>query len=295
MHKLWFVLLMLSDFGTAAAGVYRWQDENGNPHFSDRPRQGAERVTLKPGYAFLHVEHVYDGDTILLVDGRRVRLLGINTPEVEGRNKSEEAGGEQAKRWLMEALKDTRIRLVEDTEKLDKYGRFLAHVFTERNRHVNLELVRQGLAAVNIYPPNLQYTDALVAAQEEAEAAGRGIWSRPEYAPKPSSQISNKNGKGWQRVTGQVTALRTTRKFVYLKFTDRFDVRIERKNLALFPDINGYVGKAWEVRGWLNRSKNHFSMLIRHPSAIKNLSAQQSPSIFPTSGNGRQRTDHRFR
>ena len=283
----WLVLLCY--WPANAADVYRWQDQNGNPHFSDRPSQDAEVVTIKPGYAFVHVEQVYDGDTVLLADGRKVRLLGINTPEVEGRNKSEEAGGGEAKRWLTEVLKkDTRVRLVGDVEKQDKYGRTLAHLFTEQKKHINLELVRTGLAAVNIYPPNLHYADALMAAQDDAETAGKGIWGRPDYAPKPVDQISNQNRKGWQRLTGQVTGLRQTRKFVYLTFTDRFDARIELKNLALFPDLNDYAGNTLEVRGWLNQSKGHFSMLIRHPSAIKILAAGKSLSIFPASGNVQQ-------
>jgi hypothetical protein len=41
--------------------------------------------------------------------------------------------------------------------------------------------------------------------------------------------------------------------------------------LKLFPDLNDYIGQKIEVRGWLNRTKKHFSMLIRHPSAIKAL------------------------
>ena len=267
-------LVLLCCCSASAAEVYRWQDENGKPHFSDRPKPGSEIIALDPGYAFVHIKQVYDGDTVLLADGRKIRLLGINTPEVEGRNKTEEAGGDEAKRWLTELLKDTRVRLVSDVEKQDKYGRTLAYLFTEQKKHINLELVREGLAAVSIYPPNLQYADALMAAQNDAEAAGKGIWSRPEYAPKPVSQIATQNHKGWQRLTGQVTGLRQTRKFVYLTFTDRFDVRIERKNLALFPDLNDYVDKNLEVRGWLNQSKGRFSMLIRHPSAIKILAVQ---------------------
>lgn len=255
-----------------AVDIYHWQDEKGRPHFSDKPRQSAEIVSLKPGYAFYHIAQVYDGDTVLLADGRKVRLLGINTPEVEGRNKTEESGGEEAKRWLSDQYGGARVRLVQDVEKHDKYGRILAHLFTEKKQHINLELVRTGLAAVTIYPPNLQYVDALVAAQDDAEKSGRGIWSRPEYVPKQAEQITGKNYRGWQRIVGQVIGMRRTRKFAYLELTDSFEARIELKNLALFPALDGYRGKTVELRGWLNKSKGRFSMLIRHPNAIKILS-----------------------
>ncbi|MGR9114488.1 MAG: thermonuclease family protein [Gammaproteobacteria bacterium] len=275
MQRLLIGWLVLSScWSVACAEVYRWLDATGRAHYSDRPGPGAESIALNPGYAFTHIKQVYDGDTVLLADGRKIRLLGINTPEIEGRNKTEEAGGEEAKRWLNDKFNGTRIRLVHDVEQQDKYGRTLAHLFTERKQHINLELVREGLATVNIYPPNLQYAQALISAQNEAEAAGRGIWSRPEYAPKPVDQITHKNYKGWQRLTGHPLGIHQTRKFVYLKFGDRFDARIERKNSALFPDLSDYIGKTLELRGWLNRSKGRFSMLIRHPSAVKILTDQ---------------------
>ncbi|MGR9046885.1 MAG: thermonuclease family protein [Gammaproteobacteria bacterium] len=274
MHKLLLGgCLLLYGWQAHAADVYRWHDQNGRTHFSDKPRPGAEIVDLEPGHAFSHIARVYDGDTVLLADGRKVRLLGINTPEVEGRNKTEEAGGEEARRWMTEKFNGVRVRLAQDVEKRDNYGRTLAHLFTEQQRHINLELVKAGLAAVTIYPPNLQYTDALVAAQDDAEKAGRGIWSQPAYAPKPAGQISGKNYKGWQRIVGRIIGLRQTRKFVYLELNGSLDARIERKNLALFPDLSSYRDKTLELRGWLNKSRGRFSMLIRHPSAIKILSA----------------------
>ncbi|PKM11079.1 MAG: nuclease [Gammaproteobacteria bacterium HGW-Gammaproteobacteria-3] len=256
---------------TATAEIFQWRDSQGGQHFSDRAEAGAEIIAIDPGYSFHIVKYVYDGDTVQLSDGRKIRLLGINTPEIEGRNKTAEAGGIEAKRWLTEALRNVRVRLVTDSEKKDKFGRTLAHVFTDQKRHVNLELVKAGLAAVNIYPPNLLYADALVAAQNDAEAASLGIWGRTDYAPLSAGQISSHHHKGWRRITGQVKGLRNTRKFVYLKFNPQFDIRVERSNLKLFPDLNDYIGQKIEVRGWLNRTKKHFSMLIRHPSAIKAL------------------------
>jgi hypothetical protein len=52
-------------------------------------------------------------------------------------------------------------------------------------------------------------------------------------------------------------------------FSSRFEARIERQWQSLFPDVNDYLGKTVEVRGWFSKSGNHFSLLIRHPSAIK--------------------------
>jgi len=68
----------------------------------------------------------YDGDTIVLEDGRKIRLLGINTPEVQHKGKMADAGGEDAKTWLINKLRHSKVRLEFYFDKTDKYGRTLA-------------------------------------------------------------------------------------------------------------------------------------------------------------------------
>jgi micrococcal nuclease len=267
MRRILSLLLLCLAYWVNAE-IYGWQDEAGNAHYSDRPEKTAKVLDIKPGYGFYRVKRVFDGDTLMLEDGRKVRLLGVNTPEVEHRNQPGQAGGEEAKRWLAEKLQNRKVRLQTDAEATDKYGRTLAHVFTDRKEHVNLQLVEQGLAAVNIYPPNLLYAEALVKAERSAQQAGSGIWRRPEYAPIPVNRLPAFGHSGWTRITGRVVDLRSSRKFVYLKFSNKFEARIEKQGLSMFPDLRNYLQQPVEVRGWLNKYKGGYSMLIRHPSAI---------------------------
>lgn len=264
------LILLLSLPTWVSAEVYQWQDANGKKHFSDHPNSlNAEKIAIKAGYSFARVKTVYDGDTVVLEDGRKIRLLGVNTPEVQHRDKAADAGGEEAKNWLMTKLKDTKVRLETDVEKTDSYGRTLGYLFTESKENINVSLVAAGLAAVSIFPPNLKYVKELVNASQQAEVAKLGIWQRPEYTPIPVEQLTEAGHSGWTRIVGKVRTVNPARKFVYLEFSDRFDVRIEKEWLSLFPDLNSYQDKTIEVRGWLNKRKDKFSMLIRHPSAIK--------------------------
>ncbi|MGZ5623024.1 MAG: thermonuclease family protein [Methylobacter sp.] len=267
MRILLVLLLCLS--GWVRADIYEWQDANGSKHFSDRPVADAKKIDIKPGYDFYRVKTVYDGDTVVLEDGRKIRLLGINTPEVQHRDKPADAGGEEAKRWLIDKLKNSKVRLEIGAEKTDKYGRTLAHLFTEKKEHINLQLVAEGLAAVSIYPSEQYYVDELVKAQEQAEQAKLGIWGRPEYAAIPVGSLTEDGHQGWTRLVGKVANINRARKSIYLEFSPEFEARIENKWLDLFPDVNGYLGKTIEVRGWLNKRAGRLSMLIRHPSAIK--------------------------
>jgi micrococcal nuclease len=271
LMKLLLVLLMGCSV-SACADVYQWQDAKGSKHFSDRVSSNSKKIKIKPGYSYYKVERVFDGDTVKLEDGRKIRLLGINTPEVQHRNQAVQAGGETAKRWLTDKLKNQKVRLVADVEQTDKYKRTLAYLFTENKEHINVALVEMGLAAVNIYPPNLQYVNELVEAGNRAEHAKRGIWQQTEYAVIPVDRLGNDGHSGWTRLMGKVSVVRNSRKYVYLEFSDVFQARIEKKWLPLFPDINSYRGQTVEVRGWLNKNRGGWSMLIRHPSAMKIIS-----------------------
>ena len=266
LPALLILVLCLPDWG--CADIYQWKDAKGGEHFSDHSHPDAKPLTIKPGYAFYSVKTVYDGDTVQLEDGRKIRLLGINTPEIQHRDKPTEAGGEEAKAWLVNKLQHTKVRLEIGEEKTDKYGRTLAHLFTENKEHINLSLVKAGLATISIYPPNLRYVDELRAAERQAEQHRLGIWNRPEYAAIPVGRLSESGRFGWTRVVGKVIAVRNSQRFVYLVFSNGFEARIEREWLSLFPDVNDYVGKTVEVRGWLNKSNDHFSLLVRHPATL---------------------------
>jgi len=251
------------------AEVFQWVDNQGRRHYSDRPHQNADILTINPGYSYQKVRKVYDGDTVLLMNGQKVRFLGINTPEVAHRDKEADAGGEEAKKWLIRKLKNKRIRLERDVEKKDKYGRLLAYVITEDGIHLNLELVKEGLATANIYPPNLKYVDEFLAAQDRAENARRGLWAYQQYASQPFTQLQQGNLRGWKRVTGVIKNIKQTRRNIYLQFDDNFSIKIKRWAMDLFPELEQYRGKKVEVRGWLHKSKGKITMLVRHPGSIK--------------------------
>jgi endonuclease YncB( thermonuclease family) len=121
------------------------------------------------------VEYVHDGDTIFLDDGRKVRLLGINTPEI---GENAQCGGDEATSALRALLPEgTPVWVLADTEPLDQYGRSLLWVFLPDGTNVNLELVRGGFAGVEQYAPNWLYRDELGAAEESARSSSAGLWA----------------------------------------------------------------------------------------------------------------------
>ncbi|OQX65426.1 MAG: nuclease (SNase domain-containing protein) [Deltaproteobacteria bacterium] len=130
------------------------------------------------GNAYYRVRFVYDGDTIELENGEKVRYLGIDAPEVDHEGTGSQFMAHAAWKFNRTLLKGAEVRLERDREKRDHYGRLLAYVFLRNGKMVNVLMVRNGLAHVMFYPSNLRYRRILLESQRAAMKEKRGIWNR---------------------------------------------------------------------------------------------------------------------
>jgi endonuclease YncB( thermonuclease family) len=123
------------------------------------------------------VTSVYDGDTFTLGDGTKVRLAAVNTPEL----RPSEAYGLEARNVAEAFLKGARVELDPDPP-TDSYGRMISQAYVN-GAGLSEHLTELGLAHVFIIPPVPDFHDipALLAAQNRAKAANRGIWSTERY------------------------------------------------------------------------------------------------------------------
>ena len=128
------------------------------------------------------VARVADGDTFYCRDGRKVRLIGIDTPELaQGRI------GDESRRALARLLPaDAAVRLELDAAPRDRYGRTLAYVW-RGDRLVNEAMVRDGWAVLYTVPPNVRYARRLERAQQEARARRAGLWGVGGFDCAPSA------------------------------------------------------------------------------------------------------------
>jgi micrococcal nuclease len=173
------ILITLLLVGLVAGGI--WLISRGAPSLSaltfggESTAEPTEPVAdLPSGTTPAVVEYVHDGDTLFLEDGRKVRLLGIDTPEI---GEDAECWGEEATMLLRTLLPEgSAVQVLADQEPLDQYGRALLFVYAPDGTNVNLELVRRGSAEAVFYEPNDLFQTELKAAEREAQDAGRGQW-----------------------------------------------------------------------------------------------------------------------
>jgi len=128
------------------------------------------------------VERVVDGDTLLLQSGERVRLIGVDTPEIKHPKKPVEYFGKEASAFTRRLVEEKRVRLDFDQANAarghkDHYGRTLAYVFLEDGTLLNAEIIKQGYGHAYTQFP-FSRMEEFRRLEREAREEQRGLWQQ---------------------------------------------------------------------------------------------------------------------
>ena len=146
------------------------------------PVRGQTRVSGSDCRPLTVVTRVFDGDTVLASGIGRVRLLGIDAPEMGGPFERPAPFAKEARERLASLVLNRWVRLECDGTRVDAYGRRLFYVLLETGDFVNAVLVRSGLARVSARS-SLRRLDELRHAEEEAQSRRRGMWGERPRLP----------------------------------------------------------------------------------------------------------------
>lgn len=128
------------------------------------------------------VSFVIDGDSLACGDGRELRLLLIDAPEM-----AQEPWGERARAVLLDLVAPgAELEVEYDVEREDPFGRDLAYLYTSDGRMANEEMARRGYVVALVVPPNGRHEARIRAAVQEAMAAERGLWADWKFACPPA-------------------------------------------------------------------------------------------------------------
>lgn len=155
---------------------------------------------VKPGPATAVVVSVYDGDTVTLDTGDRVRLRWVNTPEL----KPHEDYGPEAKDFAASKVQGKSVTLLYGSSLRDGYGRLIAGIEVE-GQNLSMMLIEQGLGHLFIIPPDSTDMSEFIAAQEAARKARRGVWATARYQGSLhiTSFHANADGDDRENVNGE--------------------------------------------------------------------------------------------
>ncbi|RTZ98545.1 MAG: hypothetical protein DSY89_09530 [Deltaproteobacteria bacterium] len=153
-----------------------------------------------PSSGGVHVRWVYDGDTIMLADGRRLRYLGVNTPEIDSKYHRGQPYAFVAKRFNRKLVGKQDIRIELDGRKKDRYGRLLAYVFLPDGTLVSQQLILKGYGYFYPVARPGKYDKRLLKAQRQAMSAKTGIWRKWREPGNGRGYIGNRRSRRFHRV-----------------------------------------------------------------------------------------------
>lgn len=217
------------------------------------------------------VSSIIDGRTLLLSDGREVRLAAIEVPPLSSTGGSEDGSGRlgNAARAALDALtRDDQIALRRADagldHNLDRYGRLVAYVYAQRDG-VELfaqgALIEAGLARAAGRIDGKSCVEELLTAERTARASKLGLWGDPYYeilnADAPVDVLAQRGR--FALVEGQVVSVRQSGATIYMNFgrrwSESFAVTISKRNERSFAaaglDVMSLAGRRIRVRGWV--------------------------------------------
>lgn len=244
-----------------------------------------ETLEIAPGGV---VTSVTDGDTVVLDDGRVVRMIGTQAPKLPlGREGFPTWPlAPEAKAALEAMVLSRQVRLGYGGERVDRYGRALAHLLVETadgEVWAQLAMVQRGLARVYSFPDNRACVGQLFEAERRARTDRLGIWADPYYSVRAADRpeaLLQRTGQ-YELVEGRVLLADESGGRIYLNFgrfwKEDFTAVIEGPALRLFAkdgrDPLSLEGALVRIRGWVD-DRDGPRIEVTHPEQIEVLASQ---------------------
>lgn len=128
------------------------------------------------------VSRVIDGDTFVLSDSQRVRMLGVNCPEIARQNKPADPYANHAALISKSLIEHKKVKLTFDGKAFDMFGRLLAYVWLidakgKDSLFIQAELLKNGFAGISYYTKQKRFYSLFYNLKNTARRSKLGIWS----------------------------------------------------------------------------------------------------------------------
>lgn len=225
----------------------------------------------------VYIERVIDGDTIKTAAGDSIRLIGVDTPEIDWENNDSEFYAQKARLFTEKMLLNKNIALEYDSEKEDHYGRILAYVFYE-GENFNEILIEKGYASLMIVEPNSKYELDFKKAAAEARSQNLGVWSQVLEAEKNLPVITYQEAENFIGkevvVRGKIVNTAAAESVSYLNFSENYrntlSIVIFKNNLNKFDyqPTEYILNKEIKVLGKVKLYKGSPQIIVDDPYDI---------------------------
>ncbi len=238
-------------------------------------------VTADPSFScqieepdrYVQVDHVIDGDTFVLRGGERLRLIGIDTPEIGRQGAPSQALAIAARKFVTGLLASrSTYGISYGRERKDHHGRTLAHFFLEDGRNLQTLILARGYATLLNIPPNLSFSHCYRNTVNTAIQARKGLWNLEQYQPRAVSSLTSKD-RGYAVVYGQITRIAKSSSSTSIELDQALTIRIKKIDLKHFQELSltDLRRRKIQVSGKLYSRNKQLQMRLRHPSDLQIL------------------------
>ncbi|QAX87652.1 nuclease [Pseudomonas sp. DTU12.3] len=212
---------------------------------------GAQAFCPAPaGLTRVTVQRVVDGDTLRLSDGRSVRMIGLNTPELGKQGRSDEPFALAARQRLQSLVDDSggRVGLRLGKQAKDHYGRTLAHIYSVSGANFEAQMLADGLGFQVAVAPNVDLATCQQAAESTARRAGLGLWRKSPVLKAEQIQRS-----GFAVISGRVSKVQRNRGGIWIELQGALVLRVAPNLVGQFDNarLQALKGQQIEARGWI--------------------------------------------
>lgn len=240
------------------------------------------------------VTGVSEGDTLILDDGRAVRLAGVIGPKRARSGPASEARALMEKA-VAELTLGKKVSLLLGERRHDRYGRILAQIMAagqDGPLWVQGRIVEDGLARVISFADSRLCASELLAKENLAREAKKGFWQTGYFATKPAEaeNLLFRLAQSYEIVEGEVRNVTEIKGRTYINFGENwrrdFTIFVSAQSARLFTaqedrageamlDLSRLQGRRIRVRGWL-KNFNGPSIAVTHPEQIEVLDRASS-------------------
>ncbi|MFW5976601.1 MAG: thermonuclease family protein [Bacillota bacterium] len=228
------------------------------------------------------VSKIIDGDTIEIESGEKIRLIGIDTPELNSDNNSgSEYYGKRAKKYIKKLIgKDQIVYLEYGEEVRDSYDRLLAYIYLPDGTFLNARILREGYSYLLTVPPNIKYLNLLEEIAKKAREKNKGLWKK-DVENKDYPQISWKKAEKYYGdkvvVEGKVVDTHDSGKAVFLNFAEEYwntfsavIFKSDEYKFLVEPE-EYYLNKNVKIMGTVEKYKGIPEIILEHPYQIRTV------------------------
>lgn len=228
------------------------------------------------------VAAVPDGATLVLADGDKLRLSGIQAPKrfAEPDASTDWPLAEDARLALETLAGGATISLAPGSKPRDRHGRLIGQAYLGDGTWLQGTMVETGHARAYSFADNRDCAGELLKVEARARADRRGIWANPFYAVKDAARPADILARAgyYELVEGRVLLADTVGTTIYLNFgrywKEDFTVTIDKAAQKLFAASNfdpmALEGAFVRVRGWIE-DRDGPRVAVTHPEQIEVL------------------------